>query len=1603
MVLRDITIKNNTPLSLLRGGYTLIELTVVVSIVVFVSIVILVNTKGSDRALAVKRQSNDIALSLAKARDNAASSTPYLGQIVYGYGVRFNLQSDKQSYIIFADTNNNAKCDDVACGCTFGCKQELVEKRILDSKTTLDNLGMNSADSLSYCSTTTCSSLTVYFCPPNPNTFIFGQGAAVTAPFNCSASNLNPNNIARGDIIVAGLGGGTNLQSKGIITVRKTSAIQVGYSIMTTPVPPPPSPPALPSENLTQIRYHWRNDVGGETTANSATGGTENTILKNVLKNETKRLRIEIANKGSADSASISYRIEFRAKGSSCGDDTVGTWRDVQTGPEWNMANNSGGIINASATSDVNPISSGGVNNENPSFKAGYFMDTSSITPSMTLTASEFTELEYSIRAGGPAPDGETYCFRVTNAAYAAGTSSATNKFTYQIYPELTLAGPSLAQIHYRWRADDGDEPAPPPIAGASWATAEDTKLENLIEGNQRRLRIEISNRGEDSSLGAQYQLEYRLKSGSSCGGTGWGKVPALIDIGYSTSPWQIVNSAIVGVTDGEATTNFLGSLTDDPGKTFAPGRLQEATNLTASITLSKTQFTELEFSIRPTAFAQDGTTTCFRLTNAGSTAAFDYILYPEVGTAPAPEISVSDISKYAWNPSAGWISFRDDSENRVVKVGIVDFIGNGKILSTGNFVSFNCASAPKAGGDCTPAGSSDYKVTRDSSGNVFGWAWSDDYGWISLNCANDFNPSLAGVQAQCLAQGGYDYKVTINVNDGAFHGWAWNDILGWISFNCAENSDGVCVSSNYEVRLESPLPQGSNVPPDTKCNVDPLTGSPGTTTFNYDALGTSDFENNYPITYSWDLDGNGVFGDATDVGPVQKVYQIDGRYTAQVRGTDNVGNSKVVSCAEVTVSNPPVMTSCVRVSSIPPSGYFLTTDQIRYRISASDPDNNQIYYTINWGDLSASRVPSTGMVFDDIAQDAYKIYSAQGTFIPNVTVTDSFGVSSSPAYNCPSVIVKAVPTTPTLSAVRGNQQVALSWLAPSDDGGSPITNYKIYRGTTSGNLSLLTTVGNVLSYNNIELTNGTTYYYQVAAVTVVGEGFKSNEVSAKPATVPSAPGGLLAISGDAQITLNWNAPSSDGGDFITTYSIYRGTSSGNETFLQDTGSAGLSFIDIGLNNGTTYYYKVSAKNPVGESLAQSNEASSTPVGLPGAPQNLAVCSPDASPCDDQLILTWNPPLSDGGSSIIGYTIYRQDRILPIAQGATSPYTDTDGITNGAQYCYTVKAVNVRGVGPESSLVCFTPAAAPFITAQNATSVAAFSATLQSLINPGGAATTVWYRYGTSNGTCSDTFGSVQTSDILISSGTIAVQEPQSVSNLLAGTTYYFCAIAENWQGRRYGAVLSFKTTIGLRNVATNGTSAADPNLPINKPAGVVTGDIMVAAIFTNSTVTITPPDASWSTVLNTVNSTLARQIIFMKIATASEPASYTFTFSSSIRAAGGIAAYAGVNTATPLNGTPAGNICSSSCGATINVPSVTTSVQKTMVLAFLGKTNNNPALGQVSNMTEHWDVFSTGPNPRIESSQDDLLLGTSGATGTQTASGASVPWIAQIMALNPQ
>jgi endo-1,4-beta-xylanase len=86
-----------------------------------------------------------------------------------------------------------------------------------------------------------------------------------------------------------------------------------------------------------------------------------------------------------------------------------------------------------------------------------------------------------------------------------------------------------------------------------------------------------------------------------------------------------------------------------------------------------------------------------------------------------------------------------------------------------------------------------------------------------------------------------------------------------------------------------------------------------------------------------------------------------------------------------------------------------------------------------------------------------------------------------------------------------------------------------------------------------------------------------------------SAPTGLTATSGNAQVQLNWNAVAG-----ATSYNVKRATVSGGPYTLAGT-STTPSFLNTGLTNGTTYFFVVSAVNGNGES-PNSNQASATPT-----------------------------------------------------------------------------------------------------------------------------------------------------------------------------------------------------------------------------------------------------------------------------------------------------------------------------------------------------------------------------------------------------------------------
>jgi fibronectin type 3 domain-containing protein len=296
-------------------------------------------------------------------------------------------------------------------------------------------------------------------------------------------------------------------------------------------------------------------------------------------------------------------------------------------------------------------------------------------------------------------------------------------------------------------------------------------------------------------------------------------------------------------------------------------------------------------------------------------------------------------------------------------------------------------------------------------------------------------------------------------------------------------------------------------------------------------------------------------------------------------------------------------------------------------------------------------------------------------------------GPNSSEVFATP-IPSATVPTAPQdLEAERGNAQVTLSWSIPASDGGATITNYSIYRGDSSGSETLLTQIGTALTYVDTGLTNGQTYYYKVSAVNSVGEGPLSNEAYATPATTPTAPQNLQTVASNGSIELTWSAPTDDGGSEIINYNIYRGASSGTETYIDQVGAV-LSYTDIGLTNGVTYFYQVSAVNAIGESYL-SDEVSDIPTGVPSAPQN-----PQVSPGDGYVNLTWDAPSDDGGSAVIGYEVYRGTtsggEVHLATIGDLLFYNDT-AVTNDQIYYYKVSAVNSVGEGPNSTEVYATP------------------------------------------------------------------------------------------------------------------------------------------------------------------------------------------------------------------------------------------------------------------------------------------------------------------------
>jgi len=207
-------------------------------------------------------------------------------------------------------------------------------------------------------------------------------------------------------------------------------------------------------------------------------------------------------------------------------------------------------------------------------------------------------------------------------------------------------------------------------------------------------------------------------------------------------------------------------------------------------------------------------------------------------------------------------------------------------------------------------------------------------------------------------------------------------------------------------------------------------------------------------------------------------------------------------------------------------------------------------------------------------------------TFTVTATNSAGTGAASSPSNKVTPQAGPTVPGVPKIVTVTpGNGQATVSFTLPSN-GGSPITSFTVI---SSPEAKKGTGVGSPISVKG--LTNGTAYTFTVRATNKIGTGPASSPSSpVTPATIPGAPLNVTAKSGNAQATVSFNAPASNGGSPITSYTVT--CSPGGKI-----ASGKVSPITVnGLSNGTSYTFTVKATNKVGTGPASSPSNSVTPT-----------------------------------------------------------------------------------------------------------------------------------------------------------------------------------------------------------------------------------------------------------------------------------------------------------------------------------------------------------------------------------------------------------------------
>ena len=289
-------------------------------------------------------------------------------------------------------------------------------------------------------------------------------------------------------------------------------------------------------------------------------------------------------------------------------------------------------------------------------------------------------------------------------------------------------------------------------------------------------------------------------------------------------------------------------------------------------------------------------------------------------------------------------------------------------------------------------------------------------------------------------------------------------------------------------------------------------------------------------------------------------------------------------------------------------------------------------------------------------------------------------------------------PSVPRLVSAEENgpDKIIVGWFKPDDDGGAPITGYRIQTQPPGKNTweALDSTDASATFYRHTGLNPGSEWTYRVAATNKAGRGAWSFAVIATTeTTVPSVPRNLSATTeSSTEVRLTWTKPVTDGGLTLEGYRIeYLADNGSWRALVANSNSMNTGYLHRGLDPGSEWTYRVRAINSKGIGPASSPVSATTDAIPPGLPENVTAEADGAH----ALIVAWDPPANDGGSAITKYQveIFILDEWRLLASPSGTRYRHT-GLDPESAYSFRVSAVNTAGRGEWSEPVIGTSAKA---------------------------------------------------------------------------------------------------------------------------------------------------------------------------------------------------------------------------------------------------------------------------------------------------------------------